>query len=231
MTIRRLASAILTTSIRSAPPEAQEWGNAMLREMDFIEGDWAVLFWALGSATALFRRVEAPMPNSSDILSRTQALMKKIQRRTLGGYSACLVLIVYFGWFIFIPPNGLARMGSGLTVAAMLYVAYQLHARRNRKLPSGIQPSACAAFYRAELERQRDFHCGQWFWSRLIIVYSGYMLFLVGLAVANPSLELFVRVVGACAVVLFIVSVPLNLRLSRKYQRQIDEIDSLPKEP
>lgn len=32
----------------------------MLREMDFVEGDWAALFWALGSATALFRRLEVP---------------------------------------------------------------------------------------------------------------------------------------------------------------------------
>lgn len=32
----------------------------MLREMDFVEGDWAALFWALGSSTALFRRLEVP---------------------------------------------------------------------------------------------------------------------------------------------------------------------------
>lgn len=28
----------------------------MLRELDFIESDWAALFWALGSTTAIFRR-------------------------------------------------------------------------------------------------------------------------------------------------------------------------------
>jgi hypothetical protein len=33
----------------------------MLREMDLVEGDWAALFWALGSATALFKHLEAPM--------------------------------------------------------------------------------------------------------------------------------------------------------------------------
>lgn len=60
MRIRRLASAILTTSVRWASPSGLEWGNAMLREMDFVEGDWAALFWALGSATALFRRLGVP---------------------------------------------------------------------------------------------------------------------------------------------------------------------------
>jgi len=28
----------------------------MLRELDFIESDWAALFWALGSTTAIFRQ-------------------------------------------------------------------------------------------------------------------------------------------------------------------------------
>ena len=60
MAIRRLASAILATSFRWASLGVREWGNAMLREMDFVEGDWAALFWALGSATAIFRRLEVP---------------------------------------------------------------------------------------------------------------------------------------------------------------------------
>jgi hypothetical protein len=34
----------------------------MLREMDLVEGDWAALFWALGSATALFRGLAVPAP-------------------------------------------------------------------------------------------------------------------------------------------------------------------------
>lgn len=75
----------------------------MLREMDFVEGDWAALFWAVGSATALFKHFEAPMTNLSDVFARTQALMKKIRRRTLVGYAVCFVVIVFFGSFIFIP--------------------------------------------------------------------------------------------------------------------------------
>jgi hypothetical protein len=30
----------------------------MLREMDFVEGDWAALFWALGCATAVLVLME-----------------------------------------------------------------------------------------------------------------------------------------------------------------------------
>ena len=53
--LRRLASGLLHTALRYAPAETEEWARAMLSELDFIEGDWAALFWALGSATAIFR--------------------------------------------------------------------------------------------------------------------------------------------------------------------------------
>ena len=170
------------------------------------------------------------MTNPSDIVSRTQALIKKIRKRTRGGYGACFVLIACFGWFIFILPNPLARIGSGLTVSAMLYLAYQLHARRDQKVPTDIQPSDCTAFYRAELERQRDFHRGSWFWSRLIIMIPGYMLFLVGIAMADPGSVRVVLAIGAFFLGVCVLAVPLNLRLSRKYQRQIDELDALLRE-
>lgn len=171
------------------------------------------------------------MSNASDIFSRTQTLMKKIKKRTLTGYAVCFALIVSFGWFTFIFSNPVQRVGSCLTMTAILYMAYQLHERRNRRLPSETQPSARSAFYRTELERQRDFHRGSWFWSRLVIIIPGYMLFLIGFARAHPELERNLAIIGACFLGLCVVAVPLNLRLSRKYQREIDELDSLSKKP
>lgn len=53
--VRRLASRLLLAVARHAPVECRDWANAMLRELDFIEGDWAALFWAMGSTTAIFR--------------------------------------------------------------------------------------------------------------------------------------------------------------------------------
>jgi hypothetical protein len=51
--LRRLAVKWLEAVVRNAPPECQEWARAMLRELDFIESDWATLRWALGSTTAI----------------------------------------------------------------------------------------------------------------------------------------------------------------------------------
>jgi hypothetical protein len=44
--IRRLASRLLSGVVRQVSSDTQEWGNAMLRELDFIESDWIALLWA-----------------------------------------------------------------------------------------------------------------------------------------------------------------------------------------
>jgi len=52
---RRAASRWLRAVIRRSPAQSQEWGQAMLRESDFVEGDWPALRWALGCMAALCR--------------------------------------------------------------------------------------------------------------------------------------------------------------------------------
>jgi len=50
---RKMASRLLQAMVRHSRAESQSWGEAMLREMDFVESDWSALRWALGSASAL----------------------------------------------------------------------------------------------------------------------------------------------------------------------------------
>jgi hypothetical protein len=52
---RRLSSRLLNAAARHASSDTQDWAHAMLRELDYIEGDWAALFWAVGGTTAIFR--------------------------------------------------------------------------------------------------------------------------------------------------------------------------------
>lgn len=52
---RTVASRLLRAVQRLSPASSREWANGMLRELDFIESDWAALFWALGSVIALCR--------------------------------------------------------------------------------------------------------------------------------------------------------------------------------
>jgi hypothetical protein len=52
---RKLAAALLRAALRLVPAESRDWALAMLRELDFIEGEWGALWWALGSMAAIFR--------------------------------------------------------------------------------------------------------------------------------------------------------------------------------
>jgi hypothetical protein len=52
---RRLASRLLHAVLRHSPYYSRDWASAMLRELDFIENDWAAFFWALGSTSAIFK--------------------------------------------------------------------------------------------------------------------------------------------------------------------------------
>ncbi len=53
--IGRMARRLLNLVVRHSTPQTRSWGEAMLREMDFVEREWPALSWALGSTTALCR--------------------------------------------------------------------------------------------------------------------------------------------------------------------------------
>jgi hypothetical protein len=104
---------------------------------------------------------------------------------------------------------------------------YQLHRRRGEALsppPTGV---AGIRAYRTELERQRDFHRGRWFWSRLLIFVPSYLLFIAGFAIAHPELAKALAAIAAVAVILAILAVPLQQKESKLYQSRIDDLDAL----
>jgi hypothetical protein len=229
--IRKLALKVLNTAVRCASPGTREWVNAMSREVDFIENDWAALWWALGSTRILLTHQHVPLANLAAVPQAAQCVIKRIRARTRRGYVVILIVCVAYVGFIFTLPDWMQQVGSGLVAASMLYMAYQLYARRAGQPPLATDSSVWADFYRAELERQRDFHRGLWFWSRLAIVLPGFILFCVGGAIARPVDAL--DYTGQLAVFIFlaICAVPLNLGRSREYQRQLDELETLQKQP
>jgi hypothetical protein len=94
--------ALLGAAARLSPPHARDWAEAMLRELDFVSGDWSALWWALGGVGAIFhqagrswgqkiferrRRVEGPM----------DAKGKKAVGVVSGAIAAILVVLCAFG--------------------------------------------------------------------------------------------------------------------------------------
>ena len=230
MMMRRLAAGILRTALRYSSPRAQEWGQAMLREMDFVEGDWAALRWSLGSAASLFRRFEVPLSSPGGVVAKTLELMGKTRKRTIVGSGVCLIVLAWSVRNIFHSPNTPQLIGSWLYVLVSLFFLGQLYLGRSGTPPLESDSSAGMDFYRKELVRQRDFHRGAWLWSRVVVMIPGYMLLCFGFGMAHPAIARIMHFDMVAFLVLCVLAFPLNLKLARKYQGQIDELDELRKD-
>jgi hypothetical protein len=154
-----------------------------------------------------------------------EKLRRRVRRRSLvGGGAAWLVIVSATAWF-FVFPNLLQRIGSVLTVVGVAYLLIQLRLRPARTMLDAGETES-VQFYRAELERQRDFHRGGWLWSRAIAIIPGPVAFLVGFARAYPTLGTLIWLELAILPLALVVGMPLNLRLARQYQRRIDALDA-----
>lgn len=180
-------------------------------------------------------------PTESFVLSPNQIramlnrLEKHLRRRDTLIYGICLAETVWFasclvrlsGWFF--------RTGSALLILAMGFLSVQIwldghrrRAARTRAEESGSVSSL--QYYRSELLRQRNFHCGLWFWSRLLVVLPGLLVFGIGGVYVYPHSPIG-YVLTAATLILFSWAVQLNRRKSKSYQRQIDALDALSREP
>jgi hypothetical protein len=228
--IRPFASAILRAAILRASPEGQQWGRAMLREMDFVEGDWAALRWAIGSVLSLLRGFRPPARDLARATRALQSFRRKIRIRNRVGLSAVLFLIAFLGYWALVDSSLETRLGDCLTVAGSLLMGIQLYTRRVRKIAVETESSSWISRFRAELQRQRDFHQGVLFWSRAAAITPGPILSCIGMAAANPETARLSYGIAASFVFLLLLAVPLNRTEANKYQRQMDELDILGKE-
>jgi hypothetical protein len=117
--IRRLALRLLRAVARRAPTASRDWADAMLREMDFIGGDWAALFWAMGSTTAIvFHSGRNWREWFEKSTGREEKNMNQLGKKTVGVVSgAALALALALGAFgllfltaILFPSLGLDHM-------------------------------------------------------------------------------------------------------------------------
>lgn len=163
---------------------------------------------------------------TEEIHMKIEQLDRASQQKTRGGYLVCGFLILFFSLWAIVEHDPLMRAGALLTIAAVLFLGVQLQRNRVRK-PDSARDAAVPSVdhLRAELARQRDFHRGRPFWSRLLFLTSAGLFFSFGFARAHPEVVGIIRWEALAIVLLMIAAVPLNLGLSRRYQRQIDELD------
>jgi hypothetical protein len=172
-----------------------------------------------------------------DLRRASDKLARKVLWRNAREYLATIVVVLGYGYFFYKFHTLLLRLGSFLTVAGVLWVAYQLHVRGSAaRMATEMDGRNCLDFHRSELVRQRDLLASVWKWYLLPFV-PGFSIFMIGqvqLALSQPgaasrhiSIVLgFASVGGLCAGVFWIVW-KMNQWKAKELQKEIEGLDAL----
>lgn len=174
----------------------------------------------------------AGAPPLEEVRAGADKFYRFVRRRNFVEYAACVLVVAIFGWFVFIMPHPLQRIGAALIVLATLYVARQVHRRISAEPPPEMAAGAVPiyAFLRAQFVRQRD-ALRSIFWWYILPFLPGAVVMNVGSLLApdgppgGPGVREWLAFAGMAAIVAGIWW--LNQRAAAKLQAHIDEIDAL----
>lgn len=160
-----------------------------------------------------------------DLHMKLQTLESKMRARTRGGYLVCAFLIIAFSTWAFLEHDLLMRIGAAASVIAIAFLGVQVHQSRFKRDDAPPAPLPSLEHLRNELQRQVDFHRGKRLWSRLLLLAPAGLLFFFAFAHAHPEVIRIIRFEIATFIVGILAAIPLNMRMAKKYQRQIEELD------
>lgn len=177
---------------------------------------------------------QATFQMSPDELQRR---MKRLNRtlliRDMTGWFVCVTEIAFFIACFILIPQTVARVGSVLIALGMAFMLGQvwLDQRRRRASRAAAETSGninSLDYFRAELARQREFHRGVWFWSRMAALFPGMLVFGIGAIVVLPWPDNLVGyAITGVTVIICPIAIWLNLSKSKNYRCQIDALDAL----
>ena len=148
-------------------------------------------------------------------------ILRRNRQEELAGY---LVMLI-FGVFAWRQGSTMMRAGGVLIILGTLVMLYQLRKRGAiGTLPTQGVASTYVDYFRAELVRQRDAVQAIWLWG-IIPPMPGIAVLVWGMAEKDPSsfpwLPMLAMFLVPSGVVLW-----MNLKMARKMQDKIDEIDA-----
>ncbi len=171
-----------------------------------------------------------------ELRQKMKQLNRKLLMRDLIVYVICLGETVWFTYCILtLRAPATLKIGFFLVILAMGFVAGQIWLDRNNRKESRTTAAALGKtgsvdFYRVELVRQRNFHRGVWFWSRMIALLPGLLVCGIWGIVRYPTHPIG-YVLTAATLIISAWAVWLNWKASLSYQRQIDALDALKQAP
>jgi hypothetical protein len=158
--LRRVALRISNTVVEYASPGCKEWAHGLAQEVAYIDGDWAALGSALGSARVLLDYREAPVGSLADLPAAAKRFAES-KRKGNAAWMWMPIWVFIYGDKFFHAIGSLERVGCGLAMlgySSLAIIAF-LEWRRRSRIPLGDDTLVLIQFYKAELERVRNlFH-------------------------------------------------------------------------
>ena len=196
----------------------------MAREIEFIEGDWRALAWAIGSLRVLLRNPPAHLRNAAEV-ARAGRLFAGNREHVPPMILLLMAMQVFdnvdrlvFRWGRM---DHLQRAGFAIAAVSAAYLAvvgWMEH--RMGKRPEDMDDGAWIDFYRSEMVRLRDLFSGFGilFPAAIVSMCAGELLGIEG--ATRPYLTACFT--AACVVMLMLLSWP-----AERFQRKLDGLDAI----
>lgn len=164
-----------------------------------------------------------------ELRSKATKFENRIRRRNLREYVASLIVVLWFGWCLWITPAIVERIADALVIAGAIYYTWHLRKRGAAKsLPASLGRTDSVQFYRGELERQRDMLRSAWMWAIGPLIPGLALDFAYQIATAPPAARWPLAAVVAAAAAVLVVIGWLNWRAARRLDRRIAELNCEP---
>jgi hypothetical protein len=152
------------------------------------------------------------------------AFRRRTVRNNTGGFIAGAMVALIFGFYAWVLPVTLMRIGSGLMVLGSFVFMYQLQRRGAiRKLPPEGLALPFMTYFREELARQRDaLRSVLWY---IAPSFPGMSVFMWGMAQPNPAD--FPWQVTSVFIIPVVVVVAIHFFAAHRLQRKIDQLNQL----
>jgi hypothetical protein len=98
--LRRVAASLLRLALKVTPQDSFAWGQAVLAELNYVEGDWPALAWAFGGAVVLTKQAMLSLIIPGRSHSRPEIFTKEgggpMRKISLVAISVCAVSPLVF---------------------------------------------------------------------------------------------------------------------------------------
>lgn len=173
------------------------------------------------------QEVEKMEISVEELRAKALKLHRRIRWRNLRELLAAAIVIASVTIQFIRVSATVPRISFGLVIAGTIYVVWQLQVRGSAMpIPAEMGRENGIAFYRRELERQRDLLRGIWKWYLGPLV-PGLALFVIwGIVTAPPVRRWFPESYAVFCVALFWGIGRLNRRAACRLDRQIEELNT-----